>query len=57
MAANLYVDVGIQQSQQDSLINIAITTNVCHLCGGKVTGAALSWDGIKVAGALVEHLK
>ena len=57
MATNLYVDVGIQQSQQDSFINTAIATNVCHLCGGKVTGAALSWDGVKILGALAEHLK
>ena len=35
--------------------SVGITT-VCHLCGSKITGEALSWDGIQVVGAIAVHL-
>ena len=28
---------------------------ICHLCGTKVVGPALKWDGIEVMGALMVH--
>lgn len=28
---------------------------ICHLCGTKVIGSALKWDGIEVTGALMVH--
>lgn len=32
------------------------TATICHLCGTKVVGSALKWDGIAVTGALMVHL-
>ena len=30
-------------------------TTICHLCGTKIVGPALKWDGIEVTGALMIH--
>ena len=44
---------GDQQIEENKYEEI---TTVCHLCGVKITGAALTWNGINVAGALALHL-
>jgi hypothetical protein len=29
---------------------------VCHLCGDKITGPALKWEGVEITGAFMVHL-
>ncbi len=53
-AATAGLKIEVEKSQRDDLITK--TATICHLCGAKVMGAALSWDGIKVIGALAVHL-
>lgn len=31
-------------------------TSICHLCGNKITGLTLKWNGFDVTGALMVHL-
>ena len=31
-------------------------TSICHLCGIKVNGPALRWNGIEITGELAAHL-
>ena len=48
---HFYINGDIEEERKSSDI-----ATVCHLCGTKVVGPALKWDGIEVIGALMIHL-
>jgi len=41
----------MEEEKKDSDI-----ATICHLCGEKVSGPALKWNGVEVTGALMTHM-
>jgi hypothetical protein len=45
-----------QQHDNDEENKESDVACVCRLCGDKITGPVLKWNGIEVTGALATHL-